>query len=158
MSHAATTNHEARPGVERLRAMRDDPSARPTVAALLDMRIDDVDEGRVTFVATARADFANPQQTLHGGIAATMLDSAMTCAVVTMLPPGSGTTTIDLSVSYLRAVPLDGRVLRAEGTVVHMGRRLATAHGRLVDGHDRLVATATTACMVLSGEGNGATP
>jgi uncharacterized protein (TIGR00369 family) len=143
-------------GLERLLAIRDDPARRPTAAALLGMQLEIVERGRVTFTATARSDFGNPAQTLHGGITATMLDSAMTCSVVSMLPAGVGTTTIDLSVHYLRAVPLDGRGLRAEGTVVHVGRRLATAQGTLVDDQGRVVATATTACMVLDGEGNGA--
>ncbi len=162
MTDAATTHRNAdeRPGVhtglDRLLAMRDDPSHRPTVAVLLGMQLEAVEPGRVVFTAAARDDFGNPQQTLHGGITATLLDSAMTCAIVSKLPPGVGTTTIDLSVHYLRAVPLDRRTLRAEGTVVHVGRRLATAQGTLVDEHGRVVATATTACMVLEGEGNGA--
>jgi uncharacterized protein (TIGR00369 family) len=164
MLDAATTTqhahqdakHEGPSGLDRLLTIREDPARRPTVAGLLGMQLEDVEPGRVTFTATARADFGNPQQTLHGGITATLLDSAMTCAVVSMLPAGVGTTTIDLSVHYLRAVPLDARVLRAEGVVVHVGRRLATANGTLTDEHGRVVATATTACMVLDGEGNGA--
>lgn len=144
-------------GLERLLAVRDGRSARPGAARLLDMAMTEVEEGRVTFTAHARSDFGNPQQTLHGGITATLLDSAMTCAVMSKLPGGVGATTIDLSISYLRAVPLDGRVLVAEGRVVHVGRRLATAEGRLLDEHGRLIATATTSCMVLAGEGNGAT-
>lgn len=149
---AVVTHHDEPTGLDRLRAIRDGRAPRPGVAGLLDMTLEDVEAGRVAFSANARPDFSNPQGTVHGGILATLLDSAMTCAVVTMLPASVGTTTIDLSVRYLRAVPLDGRGLRAEGIAEHVGRRLATAHGRVIDDQGRLVATATTACMVLAPE------
>jgi uncharacterized protein (TIGR00369 family) len=75
----------------------------------------------------------------------------MGCAVQTALPSGVSYTTVDLSVTYLKAVPYDGRTLRAEGRTIHVGGRVATAEGRVIDGEGRLVATATTTCLVLPG-------
>ena len=137
-------------GLEALEAIRDGTGPPVGVAELLGMEVVHLEEGRVVFGAATRAAFGNPLGTLHGGITATLLDSAMGCAVQSALPPGAGYTTVDLHVTYLRAVPLAGVELRAEGRVVHLGGRLATAHGEVVVlGQDRPVATATTTCLVL---------
>ena len=121
------------------------------VAGLLDLGIESLEPGRVRFTLRTQPAFSNPRGTLHGGITATLLDSAMGCAVLSTLPPGVGYTTVDLSVTILRGASLDGARLTAEGEVVHVGRRIATAHGRVHDDADRLVATATTTCQVLGG-------
>lgn len=118
------------------------------IGRLLDMRAIEVEEGRVTFAVTTRDDFANPMGTTHGGIAATLLDSAMGCAVHTTLGPGEAYSTLELKVNYLRPVPTDGAELTATGTTIHVGRRTATAEGRVVDDRDRLVAHGTTTCIV----------
>jgi uncharacterized protein (TIGR00369 family) len=138
-------------GFETMQAILDGRAPRPGIAGLLGMRLVEVGEGRAAFEVNTRPDFANPLGTVHGGIAATLLDSAMGCAVHTTLPAGDGYTTVDLAVTYLRAVPFDGVALRAEGEVIHVGGRVATAEGRLVDDEGRLVATATTTCMVFRG-------
>ena len=93
----------------------------------------------------------NPIGSVHGGIAATILDSCMGCAVHTTLPSGTGYTTGDLHIRYLRAMTMQtGRVL-AEGTVVHAGRRQATAESRLTaQDSGKLIATGTAACVVLA--------
>lgn len=119
------------------------------VAQLLGMQPDVVERGHVEFVCGASARFSNPMGTVHGGILATLLDSALGCAVQTVLDGGQGYTTVSLEVKYLRSVALDAGVLRAEGTVVHAGRRQATAEGRITDADGRVVATATTTCLVL---------
>jgi uncharacterized protein (TIGR00369 family) len=85
---------------------------------------------------------------VHGGVAATLCDSAMGCAVHSMLPAGTGYTTVDLSVTYLRPLTRETGPVRALGEVVHMGGRIATAQARLVDAAGKLYATATTTCMV----------
>ena len=118
------------------------------VADLLDMYLDSVEPGRVRFTLRTQPAFSNPHGTLHGGITATLLDSAMGCAVLSTLPPGVGYTTVDLSVTYLRPVSTDGRALRADGEVVHVGRTIATARGEVRDDRDRVVATAVTTCVV----------
>jgi uncharacterized protein (TIGR00369 family) len=137
-------------GLEALRArLIDGPSVG--AATLLGMRPTLVEHGTVTFACEAVAAFANPMGTVHGGIIATLLDSALGCAVQSVLPPDTGYTTLGLEVKYLRAVPLDAGELQATGTVVHAGRRQATADGRLTDRDGRVLATATTTCLVLSG-------
>ena len=139
-----------RSGIELLREIRSRGPGAVGIGGLLDMRMDRLEPGRVDFVLRTRPDFSNPMGTLHGGVAATMLDSAMACAVMSELPPGAAYTTVDLAVTYLRPVPLDGVELRAEGTTVHVGRRIATARGELRDADHRLIATATTTCQVFS--------
>jgi uncharacterized protein (TIGR00369 family) len=138
-------------GMELLRDLRERGAAGVGVGRLLGLTLEDVAAGQVRFTLRTRQDFANPQGTLHGGITATLLDSAMGCAVLSALPPGTHSTTVDLSVTFLRPVPLDGTVLSAEGEVVHVGKRIATAHGRVHDRERRLVATATTTCQILEG-------
>lgn len=119
------------------------------VAELLGMRPEVVEAGTVTFVCEASPRFANPMGTVHGGIIATLLDSALGCVVQSVLPEGVAYTTLGLEVKYLRPVTVDAGELRATGTVVHAGRRQATAEGRLTDGAGRILATATTTCLVL---------
>ena len=143
---------EARPtGYDQLAAIRQRGPSAVGVAGLLDMEIDDLTVGHVVFTAVTRPAFGNPLGTLHGGITATLLDSAMTCAVMSALPAGMAATTLDLSVRYLRPAALDGGRLWAVGDLVHQGRTVATAEGRLVDERDRLIATATTTCLVFGG-------
>jgi len=136
-------------GVELLRAFQGrGPSG---IARLLGLAIVDVEPGRVRLTLRTRPDFANPHGGMHGGVTATLLDSAMACAVLSALPPGGRYTTVDLGVTFLRPVDLGGTALTADGEVVHVGRRIATAQGRVSDDADRLVATATTTCQVLGG-------
>lgn len=123
---------------------------RVAVADLLGMRPVLVEHGTVAFACDADERFANPMGTVHGGIIATLLDSALGSAVQTVLPDGAAYTTLSLEVKYLRAVPVDAGELVATGTVVHAGRRQATAEARLTDSAGRVLATATTTCMVLS--------
>lgn len=122
------------------------PSA---LAMLLGMQTELVEDGRVVFTFEASDRLANPFGTVHGGIVATVLDSAMGMAALSVAPEGAATTTATLEVKYLRPVATDAGTLRAEGVVVHAGRRVVTAEGRLVDGDDRLLATATTTCLVI---------
>jgi uncharacterized protein (TIGR00369 family) len=114
------------------------------LASLLGMETELVDHGRVVFTFPASPRFANPFGTVHGGILATVLDSAMGMAALTAVPDGVSTTTLSLELKYLRPVATDAGLLRAEGAVVHAGRRVVTAEGRLVGPDDRLFVTATT--------------
>jgi uncharacterized protein (TIGR00369 family) len=100
------------------------------------------------FQGTPQFKHLNPMGTVHGGWYATLLDSAVGCAVQTMLAPGQGYTTAELSVNLVRGARLDGGPLRAIGTVLHCGRQLATAEGKIVDAQGRLYAHATTTCLV----------
>ena len=85
---------------------------------------------------------------MHGGICATLLDSVMGCAVHTPLGPGIGYGTLELKVNYVRTVPTDGVRLTATGRVIHAGRQVATAEGRVEDERGRLVAHGTTTCLI----------
>lgn len=136
-------------GLEAVRSrLRDGPPV--AVASLLGMRAVSVEHGTVSFACEADPRFANPMGTVHGGIIATLLDSALGCAVQSVLPANTAYTTLGLEVKYLRAVPLDAGELLATATVVHAGRRQATAEGRLTDRDNRVLATATTTCLVMT--------
>lgn len=125
------------------------PTDVPSIGRLLGMHLTSVGHGEVTFELNTQPDFSNPLGTVHGGIAATMLDSAMGCAVHTTLPAGVGYTTLELKVNYIRSVAVDGRTLIAEGKVIHSGRTTATAEGRVYD-EGKLVAHGTTTCIILN--------
>jgi uncharacterized protein (TIGR00369 family) len=135
-------------GLDLIRSFQQRGPAPTGVAHLLGARIVLAEEGHVQFAAETRADFGNPMGTLHGGIAATMLDSALGCAVMSALPAGDSYTTLDLMVTYLRPGSLDGVTLIADGLVTHLGGRMATAEGKLMNPDGKLIATATTTCMV----------
>lgn len=118
------------------------------IAETLDFFLVEVEQGRATFQGSPQEKHLNPMGTVHGGWYATLLDSAVGCAVQTALGPGQAYTTAELSVNLVRGARLDGGPLRAIGTVLHCGRQLATAEGKIVDAQGRLYAHATTTCMV----------
>src|ERR1019366_5681010 len=105
-------------------------------------------EGRAVFEVTSAEYHYNPIGGVHGGVAATLLDSAMGCAVQSMLPQGTGYTTLELKVNLVRSLTLETGPVRAIGTIIHLGGRIATAEARLVDAQDRLYAHAVTTCMI----------
>jgi uncharacterized protein (TIGR00369 family) len=139
-----------KPGIEYLREIVAGTLAPPPVAKLLGMTIVEVQEGRAVFAVDPAEWMYNPIGSVHGGIAASVLDSCMGCAIHTTIEAGVAYTTTDLHVRYIRAMTsTTGRVL-AEGTVIHTGRRTATAEGRLfVEGDGSLIAHATTGCAIL---------
>jgi uncharacterized protein (TIGR00369 family) len=134
-------------GLDVIRAVQTGEIPAPGIARLVGFDLTRVEAGEVDAILATRADMTNPMGTVHGGIAATLLDTVMGCAVQTVLDDGEGYTTTDLHVHYVRAVA-PGATLTATGTVLHRGRRLATAEGRLTDEGGRLVAHGTTSCMV----------
>ena len=136
-------------GLELLQAIFEGRLPRPAAGTLIGMRGVSVEEGRVVFELEPGPEHANPMGTTHGGILATILDSAMTCAVHSVLPAGRVPTTLDLQVRYLRPVPPGMGRLEAEGRAVHVGGRVGTAEGRVTGEDGTLYATATTSCMVL---------
>jgi uncharacterized protein (TIGR00369 family) len=137
------------PGIEFLRAMRDGKLPHPPICALLDYRLVEVEPGHAVFEATPGEQHYNPIGVVHGGLAMTLLDSAMGCAVQTQRPAGGGYTTLEAKTNLVRAVTSDTGKLRAIGKVVHVGKRIATAEARLEDAAGKLYAHATTTCMVL---------
>jgi uncharacterized protein (TIGR00369 family) len=138
------------PGLESMQAIVDGTLPPPPIARLLDFELVEVQEGRALFAMQPAEWMYNPIGSVHGGIAATILDSCMGCAVHTTLEAGVGYTTTDLQVRYIRAMSdTTGRVL-AEGRVIHRGKRTATAEGRLfVESDERLLAHGSTGCVIL---------
>jgi uncharacterized protein (TIGR00369 family) len=141
-------------GLEVMEAIRDGELPPPPIAALMGFRPVDFAEGRCVFAATPAEYHYNPIGVVHGGLAATLLDSAMGCAVQTTLPAGQAYTTLEVKVNFARPMTRDtGRVL-AEATVVHRGRTVATAEGRLIaEDSGKLLAHATTTCLVFGSNG-----
>jgi uncharacterized protein (TIGR00369 family) len=138
-------------GLDVLRAIVAGEIPAPPIAALMGASLTEVEHGRAVFELDPAEWMYNPIGAVHGGIAATLLDSAMGCAVHSTLAAGVGYTTTDLQVRYVRGMGLDTGPVRAEASVVHAGRRLVTAQGQIVAvGSGKLIAHATTACMVLS--------
>ena len=115
---------------------------------LLGMQMTEVDEGRVVLTAELGPEHENGLGIAHGGFAATLLDTALSCAVNTVMPAGKIFTTLEMKINFIRAVRRDAGVLTCTGTVVHAGRQVATAEGRLVDGTGRLYAHGTVTCIL----------
>lgn len=137
-------------GLEIMRGMASGAIDPPPVAILLGMRFEEAGDGYVRFSMEARPSFANPQGTIHGGIAATLLDTVMTCAAFTKLPAGSSCTTTDLNVQFVRAIAPDGGALVAEGRAVNVGKTRGQVRAEMTDAAGRLVAFATGGIAVLA--------
>lgn len=126
-----------------------DRKAAPPIARLLDFTLVEVGEGRAVFEVKPQEFHYNPTGQVHGGLAATVLDSALGCAVLSTLPKGVGYTTAELHVNLVRGITKDTPLLRAEGTILHKGRTLCTAQATLKDAQGKLYAHGTTTCIVL---------
>lgn len=137
-------------GLDYMRALANGTLPSPPISQLMGMSFGDVDAGRIVFTVEPDEYHYNPIATVHGGLAATILDSAMSCAVHTMLPVGVGYTTLEMKVNFVRSITADTGRLRCIGRVIHMGRRIATAEGSLLDANDKLYAHGTATCIILS--------
>ncbi|HSV47122.1 MAG TPA: PaaI family thioesterase [Ramlibacter sp.] len=137
-----------RGGLEVLQAMLRGELPFAPIAQTLDFLLIEVGEGRAVFQGTPGPAHLNPMGGIHGGWYATVLDSALGCAVHSMMPPGRGYTTAELGVNLVRAIGNKAPRVRAEGKVLHCGRQLATAEARLVGPDGTLYAHATTTCLV----------
>ena len=135
-------------GLETLRAIGLGHLPSPPIMHTLGMAGIDVSEGKITFTMRAQEFHYNPIGSVHGGVICTMLDSAAGCAVHSTLPVGWGYTSLDLTTKFLRPVTVDSGLLRCEGTVINRGRTTAFAEARLLDEAGRLVAHATSTCLL----------
>lgn len=135
-------------GMQQMQAMLDGKLPYPHIADTLDFSLVEIGEGRAVFQGQPQLKHYNPLGTVHGGWYATLLDSAVGCAVHTVMPVGRAYTTAELSVNIVRAASHKSGPLRAIGTVVHAGRQLATAEGRIVGPDGKVYAHATTTCLV----------
>ena len=136
-------------GIDFLRAIRDGKLPPPPIATLLGFSLVEVEPGHAVFEVLPGEQHYNPIGVVHGGLAMTLLDSAMGCSIHTHMPAGAGYTTLEAKTNLIRAITSQTGKLRAIGAVLHLGGRVATAEGRLVDAAGKLYAHATTTCMVL---------
>ena len=143
------------PGIEFLRAMRDGKLSPPPIAELLGFRLAEVEPGYAVFECTPGEHHYNPIGVVHGGLAMTLLDSAMGCSVQSQLPPGVTYTTLEAKVNLVRPIHGNTGLLRAIGKVIHGGRTTATAEGRLEGADGKLYAHGTTTCIVLNPSSGG---
>lgn len=140
-------------GLDFITGIRDGRFPAPPIAKTLDYRLTEVSEGRVVFEGTPPFAAYNPLGGAHGGWFGTLLDSCMACAVQTTLQKGMGYTTIEYKITILRPAFTDTPTLRAIGTVVSSGRRVATATAQMVGQDGKVYATGTTTCLVFALEG-----
>jgi uncharacterized protein (TIGR00369 family) len=135
-------------GLEYLRTIARGELPAAPMADLLSFGFHEIEEGRVVFECVPAEYHYNPIGAVHGGLACTLFDSAMGCAVHTMLPAGVGYTTVELKVNFLRPITSSTGRLLCEGTTIHVGGRIATAEARLRDERGKLYGHATTTCMI----------
>ncbi len=137
-----------RAGLEVLRDMIEGRLPAAPISRTMDFFLVHVEPGAAVFQGRPGAGFLNPMGGLHGGWYATLLDSCVGCAVHTLMPAGRAYTTLELKMNLVRAIGPEAPLVRAEGRVVHSGRQVATAEGRLVGPDGKLYAHASTTCLV----------
>jgi uncharacterized protein (TIGR00369 family) len=136
-------------GLEYLKAVFERKLPPPPIAATLDFTGAEVEAGRAVFVGEPAEFMYNPIGVVHGGFALTILDSAMGCAVHSMLAAGEGYTSLETSVNFVRPITLETGRVRCEGKIIHRGGRIATAEGSLIaESTGKLLAHGTTTCLV----------
>ena len=135
-------------GLEYLRKIVAGELPPPPIGVLMNFRISELSEGRAVFVVEPAEYHYNPIGVVHGGVAATLLDSAMGCAVHSTLPAGATYTTLEIKVNYIRPMTADTGQVRCEAKTIHVGSRTATAEGKIVDEKGKLYAHGITTCII----------
>jgi len=135
-------------GMEYLQKIVSGELPPPPIGALMNFRIGEVTEGRAVFLVEPAEYHYNPIGVVHGGLAATLLDSAMGCAVHSTLPAGASYTTLEIKVNYIRPMSAETGLVRCEAKTIHVGGRTATAEGKVVDAKGKLYAHGTTTCII----------
>jgi uncharacterized protein (TIGR00369 family) len=136
------------PGIEFVRAMFAGKFPAPPIMQTIEPFDHTAEPGVVAFHSIPGFRHYNPIGSVHGGYAATLLDSAMGLAVHSMLPAGTGYTTLEFKISFIRGMTKDTGPVRSEGRTLNVGRRTATAEARITDAKGRLLAHATTTCLI----------
>jgi uncharacterized protein (TIGR00369 family) len=136
-------------GLEYLRKIVAGELPRPPISALMNFGLVELSEGYAVFDVEPAEYHYNPIGVVHGGLAATLLDSAMGCAVHSTLPAGVGYTTLEIKVNFVRAMTAETGRVRCEAKLIHLGGRTATAEGRIIDEGGKLYAHGTTTCLIL---------
>ncbi|MCR9215144.1 MAG: PaaI family thioesterase [Proteobacteria bacterium] len=135
-------------GLQQLQMMVDN-KLTPPIGKTLEFTLGEIAHGRVSFHGVPNENHLNPLGAVHGGYAATLLDSALGCSVHSVIEPGETYTTVDLNIKYLRAMKPGMGKVTATGEVVHKGRRIATAEAKLIGEDGKIYATGNTTCAVL---------
>ncbi|HEV2912947.1 MAG TPA: PaaI family thioesterase [Pyrinomonadaceae bacterium] len=135
-------------GLEYLQKIVEGTLPRPPISALMNFGLAELGEGRAVFTVEPAEYHYNPIGVVHGGLAATLLDSAMGCAIHSTLPAGAGYTTLEIKVNFVRPMTAETGVVRCEAQVIHVGSRTATAEGRVLDESGKLYAHGTTTCII----------
>ena len=146
---ALVERRRAMGGLAFFKHMLEGQMPQAPMTKLLKMRLLEVEEGRVVFGARPSRAHYNGMGVVHGGFAATLLDSALGCAINSMAPPGSIYTTLELKINYTRPLTQEVGPVRCEARVIHLGRRTATAEGRITGPDGKLYAHGTTTCIVV---------
>ena len=139
---------KAMSGLEFVQGLADGTLPLNTIAQTLGYDVSEAESGRVVVTAEPAGIHLNPAGTVHGGFAATLLDSCMGLAVQSTLERGVGQTTLEFKISLLRPITPETGPIRAEGVVLNRGRRVGTAEGRIIDGKGRLLAHGATTCLI----------
>ena len=147
---AAFAAGKALAGIDYMKAMIAGRIAPPPIMRLLGYRLAEVGEGLAVFECDPGEQHYNPIGVVHGGLAMTLLDSAMGCCVHTRLPANVGYTTLEVKINLVRAITAKTGTIRATGRVIHFGNKTATAEARLEDAAGKLYAHGTTTCLILS--------
>ena len=147
----ASAEDRAKAGLEFVRGLVDGTLPLNTMARTLGYDVVEAEAGRVVVTAEPTADHLNPGGSVHGGLAATMLDSCMGLAIQSTLDKGVGSTTLEFKISFVRPITPETGVIRAEGTVLSRGRRVGVADGRVTDAKGRLLVHGTTTCLIFEG-------
>lgn len=137
-------------GLEQLHAMIEGEAPRPPVMDLLGMESFTAEPSRIVVTMRAQEFHYNPLGGVHGGVIATLLDTAAACAVHSTLAVGEQYTSLDLTTKFLRPVTMESGLLSCEGIVIQRGRRTALAQAQLTDEAGRLVAHATSSCLIFA--------
>jgi uncharacterized protein (TIGR00369 family) len=137
-----------RAGLDFLRSMIAGDVPGPPIANLLGMALAEVDDGRAVFTLTPDESMFNPIGAVHGGVVCTLLDSALGCALHTTLPAGKGYTSVEIKVSYVKAVRPSSGLLTATGRVVRVGSRVGFTEGEVTDASGAVVATASSTLLL----------
>jgi uncharacterized protein (TIGR00369 family) len=135
-------------GIEFLRRIADGRVPQPPICATLGFRLAEVSPGYALFIMTPAFRHYNPIGTVHGGVASTLLDSCMSCAVQTQLEQGTGYITLELKINLVRPITESTGPVRAEGRALYVGRRSGMAEGKIVDAAGTLLAHGTTTCLI----------
>jgi uncharacterized protein (TIGR00369 family) len=136
-------------GMEYVQAIFSGELPQVPIATLMGFRGVEAETGRAVFEMEPGPQHYNPIGSVHGGVALTLLDSAMGCAVQTMLEQGVRYTTLEVKTNFVRPIAADTGRITCEGTVIHMGSRVATAEGKLTDADGKLLAHGTTTCLII---------